>query len=171
MGRQAYCVLIKIKTHGRYPEKLSKRLDTILKHVGDHCSKTEREAEAAERDAVKILQIAYMSDRIGDEYEGVISGILNFGFFVRLNEVGTEGMVRLSSLDDDYYNFDEKRFQLVGRQTGRIFRLGDTVRVGVLSVDIPKSELNLFLIESKEQEPGKKRRGKKPVSKKKRRRK
>ncbi len=163
--------LLKRLKNGRYPEKLSKRLDTILKHVGDHCSKTEREAEAAERDAVKILQIAYMSDRIGDEYEGVISGILNFGFFVRLNEVGTEGMVRLSSLDDDYYNFDEKRFQLVGRQTGRIFRLGDTVRVGVLSVDIPKSELNLFLIESKEQEPGKKRRGKKPVSKKKRRRK
>ncbi len=167
--------LLKGLKNGRYPEKLNKNLGTILKHVGDYCSKTEREAEAAERDAVKMLQIAYMSNRVGDEYEGVISGMLNFGFFVRLNEVGVEGMIRLSSLDDDYYSFDEKRFRLVGRRTGRVFRLGDTVRVGVLSVDTPKSELNLFLIESKGQGQGQasgnKRRGKKPVSKKKRRRK
>jgi len=163
--------LLKKLKNGRYPEKLNKRLDTILKHIGDHCSETERVAEAAERDAVKMLQIAYMSDRLGEEYDGVISGILNFGFFVRLNDIGVEGMVRLSSLDDDYYSFDEKRFRLVGRQTGNVFRLGDTVRVGVLAVDTPKSELNLFLVKSRGRLPGNKRGGKKTVSKRKRRRK
>ncbi|MCP4703600.1 MAG: S1 RNA-binding domain-containing protein, partial [candidate division Zixibacteria bacterium] len=114
-------------------------------------------------------------------YDGVISGMLNFGFFVRLNEVGVEGMVRLSSLDDDYYNFDEKRFRLVGRRNGRIFRLGDKVKVGVLSIDIPKSELDLILVESKEEGQKRKRTKKpkinnrqkswKPVQKKKRRKK
>lgn len=167
--------LLKKLKNGRYPEKLNKNLDTILKHVGDSCSKTEREAEAAERDAVKMLQIAYMSDRVGDEYDGVVSGMLNFGFFVRLNEVGVEGMVRLSSLDDDYYHFDEKRFRLVGRQTGRIFRLGDRIKVGVLSIDIPKSELNLFLVESKDRKQKRgfnnKRKGGKSASKRKHRRK
>ena len=167
-------LLKKLKT-GRYPDKLNKNLNTILKHVGDHCSETERTAEAAERDAKKMLQIAYMSDRVGDEYEGVISGMLNFGFFVRLSEIGVEGMVRLSSLDDDYYNFDEKRFRLVGRQSGRIFRLGDTVKVGVQSIDINKSELNLFLVESKSKknrQPAKiKSKGRKQAPKRKRRRK
>ncbi len=167
--------LLKKLVNGRYPDKLNKNLDTIIKHVGDHCSETERTAERAERDATKMLQIAYMADRIGDEYEGVISGMLNFGFFVRLKEVGVEGMVRLSSLDDDYYNFDEKRFRLIGRQTGHIFRLGDTVKVGVLSIDIPKSELNLFLKESKKQDrrqpPESKHKGGKSAPKRKRRRK
>lgn len=167
--------LLKKLKNGRYPEKLNKNLDTVLKHVGDHCSETERSAERAERDAIKMLQIAYMSDRVGDEYEGVISGMLNFGFFVRLNEIGVEGMIRLSSLDDDYYNFDEKRFRLVGRQTGRIFRLGDRVKVGLLSIDIPKSELNLFLIESGGQKQktayNKKRKGGQSGSKRKPRRK
>jgi ribonuclease R len=143
--------LLKKLVNGRYPEKLNKALGTILTHVGKRCSETEKMAEAAEREAVKIKRVAYMSERIGKEYKGVISGILNFGFFVRLGDTGVEGMVRLSSLDDDYYKFDEKHFRLVGRHHGRVLRLGDPVEVGILSVDKIKNEINLYLIEQKKE--------------------
>jgi ribonuclease R len=139
--------LLKKLKSGRYPEKLYKRIDSILTNVGRHCSETERNAEAAEREAIKIKQVAYMAEKIGQEYNGVISGILNFGFFVRLADIGAEGMVRLSTLDDDYYKFDPKHFRLVGNATGKIFRLGDTVRVGVMSVDKSRNEINLYLIQ------------------------
>jgi ribonuclease R len=141
---------------GRYPEKLNRQIDNILINVGRHCSETERTAEAAEREAVKIKQVAYMAEKIGEEFDGIISGMLNFGFFVRLGQTGAEGMVRLSSLDDDYYKFDPKSYRLTGRRTGRVFRLGDAVRVGVLMVDKMKNEINLYLVEAEEKKVKKK---------------
>ncbi|SYZ74290.1 Ribonuclease R [Candidatus Zixiibacteriota bacterium] len=154
--------LLKKLKHGRYSDKLNKQLATVLVNVGRHCSETERTAEAAEREAIKIKQVAYMAKRIGQEYQGVISGILNFGFFVRLGDTGAEGMVRLSTLDDDYYKHDEKHFRLVGRRTGRTFRLGDPVLVGIQSVDKIRNEINLFLIESTGKEiPAKQKKRKK----------
>lgn len=151
--------LLKRLKGGRYPVQLEKRLEPILVNVGRHCSETERTAEAAEREAIKYKQVAYMAKRVGEQFHGVISGILNFGFFVRLDNIGAEGMVRLSTLDDDYYHFDEKRFRLVGRRTGQIFRMGDPVEVGVLSVDKVKNEINLYLAGSyKNQQPVSKKR-------------
>ncbi len=140
--------LLKMLKDGRYPARLTKRLDSILTHVGRHCSETERIAESAEREAVRIKQVDYMARHVGEHFHGVISGLLNFGFFVRLDGIGAEGMIRLSTLDDDYYKFDEKHFRLIGRQTGRVFKMGDPVRVGVLSVDKIKNEINLYLIDS-----------------------
>ena len=140
--------LLKILAKGRYPVELDNRLDTILGNVGRHCSETERLAEAAEREAVKIKQVEYMSAHVGEEYTGVISGVLSFGFFVRLDGVGAEGMIRLSTLDDDYYQYEEKNYRLVGRRTGRIFQLGDPIKVGVLKVDVIKNEIDLFLVEA-----------------------
>ncbi|MBN2227370.1 MAG: ribonuclease R [candidate division Zixibacteria bacterium] len=145
--------LLKILAKGRYPANLDKRLDGILSNVGYHCSDSERTAEAAERDAIKIKQVQFMARRVGDRYEGVISGVLSFGFFVRLHDTGVEGMVRLSSLDDDYYHFDESNYRLVGRRTGRVFRLGDPVSVGVLSVDPVRSEIDLFLVDEMKAKP------------------
>jgi len=153
--------LLKKLKNGRYPVSLNKRLDSILTHVGNHCSDAERNAEAAERDAIRIKQVSYMAHRLGDEYSGVISGILNFGFFVRLPETGVEGMVRLSTLDDDYYKFDEKRFRLVGRSHGRVFQMGDEVRVGILSVDKIKNEINLYLVDNSETKKSPKKKRKK----------
>jgi ribonuclease R len=138
--------LLKKLVNGRYPDKLNKHLDSILTHVGHHCSETERAAETAEREAIRIKQVAFMADRLGEQYHGVISGILNFGFFVRLDDIGVEGMVRLSSLDDDYYNFDEKRFRLIGRKTGRIFKMGDSVEIGILAADTIKNRIDLYLV-------------------------
>jgi len=142
--------LMKKLEGGHYPVKLAKRLDNILSNVGRHCSDTERNAEAAERVAIKYKQVAFMAKHVGEQYKGVISGVLNFGFFVRLNDLGVEGMVRLSSLGDDYYNFEEKNYRLVGRRTGRIFRMGDPVEVGVLSVDQLRNEINFYLLEEKQ---------------------
>lgn len=143
--------LLKKLKGGRYPEKLNRSLDPVLINIGKHCSETERTAEAAEREAIKIKQVAYMAERVGEEFRGVISGILNFGFFVRLGETGAEGMVRLSTLDDDYYKYDEKHFRLVGKRQGRVFRLGDAVEVGILSVDKIRNEINLYLIDRRKE--------------------
>ncbi len=148
--------LLKILAKGRYPVELENRLDTILGNVGRHCSETERISEAAEREAVKIKQVEYMSAHVGEEYTGVISGVLSFGFFVRLDGVGAEGMIRLSTLDDDYYQYEEKNYRLVGRRTGRIFQLGDPIKVGVLKVDVIKNEIDLFLVEAPKISPKKK---------------
>jgi len=140
--------LLRLIKNDKYPAKLDKRLDSILKNAGRVCSETERVAEAAEREAVKFKQVEFMARKVGHEYNGVISGILNFGFFVRLDKMGAEGMVRLSTLDDDYYNYDEKHYRLVGKRTGRVFRMGDPVKVTVLSVDKVKNQINLILTES-----------------------
>jgi ribonuclease R len=166
--------LLKSLKKGRYPHALDKKLDIVLVNIGRHCSETERVAEEAEREAIKMKQVAYMADHIGEEFSGVISGILSFGFFVRLDNLGVEGMIRLSSLDDDYYHFDEEKFRLVGKRSGRVFQLGDAIRVGVLSADIVKNELDLFLAESstvKKMEVPKKWKRRKSSNKKRRRRK
>jgi len=132
---------------GTYPPAFAKRLPAALDNIGKHCSETERIAETAEREAVKVKQVAYMANHLGDEYTGVISGVMGHGFFVRLDNLGVEGMVRVSSIDDDYYHFDEQQFRLVGRRTGRVFRLGDPVEVGVVRVDTVRHEIDLFLTE------------------------
>lgn len=140
--------LLRKLVDGHYPVKLAQRLDGVLANIGRHCSDTERNAEAAEREAIKFKQVAYMARHVGEQFKGVISGVLNFGFFVRLNDLGVEGMVRVSTLGDDYYQFEEKSYRLVGRRTGRVFRMGDPVEVGVLSVDKLKNEINFYLVES-----------------------
>ena len=139
-------LLRKLRDRPAYPADFAKRIVSVIDHVGDHCSETERVAEAAEREAVKIKQVAFMADHVGDEYGGVISGVTNYGFFVRLDGIGVEGMVRVSSIDDDFYRYDEKSFQMVGSRTGRSFRMGDAVRVGVMNVSRTRNEITLFIV-------------------------
>jgi ribonuclease R len=129
---------------GSYPHAFAKRAVDVIDMVGSHCSETERTAEGAERLAVKIKQAAYMANHVGEEYDGVVSGVMPFGFFVRLRGLGAEGMVRVSTIDDDYYVYDEKHYQITGSRRQRTFRLGDTIRVGVLKVDTVKSEIDLY---------------------------
>ena len=140
--------LLKQLKNGRYPAKLAQKLDAVLTNVGKQSSEMERRAMEAEREAVKAKQTVFMAERIGWEYEGIISGILNFGFFVRLTEPGCEGLVRVSTLDDDYYTYDEAGYRMVGRRHGRVFRLGDKVRVGILKVDVEAKEIDLFLVKT-----------------------
>jgi ribonuclease R len=137
-------LLRKLK-NGRYPPAFAKRIVSVIDNVGRHCSETERTAEAAERQAIKVKQVAYMARHVGDEFEGVISGVTAYGFYVRLDNMGVEGLVRMSTIDDDYYRFDEKQYRIIGRSSGRSFRLGDKIRVGVLRVDKVSSEIDLFI--------------------------
>jgi ribonuclease R len=132
---------------GKYPPAFARRVVSVIDNVGEHCSATERVAERAEREAVRVKQVGFMARHVGDEFQGVISGVTGYGFFVRLEGLGAEGLVRLSSLDDDYYQHEDKRYRLIGKRTGRIFRLGDGVRVGVLKVDKVSNEIDLFVVD------------------------
>ncbi len=131
---------------GHYPVAYARKVAGIIDSVGSHCSETERTAESAERDAVKVKQMSYMAQHVSDEFTGVISGVMPYGFFVRLDNMGVEGLVRMSAMDDDYYLHEEKRYRIVGRRTGRTFQLGDKIKVGVLKVDKVSSEMDLFVI-------------------------
>ncbi|TNF49909.1 ribonuclease R [bacterium] len=108
-----------------------KNLDGICEHITD----TERTAESAERDILSLYRARFMEDKLGQEYEGFITGVTSFGLFVELKEFFVEGLVHLTTLYDDYYHFRERNLMLVGEHTGRTFRIGDPVKVRVVKVD------------------------------------
>ena len=137
--------LLKKHRSGEFTAGYAKRIVPHIDHAGQHCSETERNAEAAERQAIKVKQVQYMANHLGEEYDGVISGVTPYGFFVRLGNLGAEGLVRLSTIDDDYYFHDEKNYRVIGRRQQRTFRLGDAIRVGVLKVDQVRAEIDLFI--------------------------
>lgn len=129
----------------QYEPAFGKQVSSLIDRVGKYCSDTERAAESAEREAVKVKQVSFMARHIGDEFAGVISGVTNYGFFVRLDDLGAEGLVRVSSVDDDYYRYVEDAFCLTGSRSGRSFRLGDQVEVSVIKVDQVRNEIDLGL--------------------------
>ena len=135
---------------GKYPAPFARKVNAIIDAVGAHCSETERVAEQAEREAVKVKQVSFMAKHIGKEYEGVISGVIGAGFFVRLDNIFAEGMVRISNIDDDYYRYDEKNYRFVGSRHGRVFRMGQRVKVGINRVDIERREIDFYLVEEEE---------------------
>jgi ribonuclease R len=137
---------------GHYPVAFAKRVESVIDNVSKHCSQTERTAEQAEREAVRVKQVAYMAEHLGDEHAGVITGVMPFGFFVRLDRLGVEGLVRVSTIDDDFYHYDESNYRLIGSRTRKAYRLGDAVRVGILKVDKLRNEIDLFVTPS-ETEP------------------
>jgi ribonuclease R len=124
-----------------YARRLAPRIDA----VGKHCSETERAAEAAERLAVRMLQARYLAKRLGEEFEGRITGVVRFGFFVRIDGLGAEGLVRTSLLEGDEFRFDERNARLIGRRTRTVFRMGDRVRVGIARADPSRGEIDLYL--------------------------
>jgi ribonuclease R len=113
--------------------------------LGDHCSKMERRAETAERELVKLKILTYLSGKLGEQLDAVITGVADYGFFAQAERIPAEGLVHISSLVDDYYWFDESSHTLEGKRTKRRFRLGDRVRVEVARVDIPRRMLDLRL--------------------------
>ena len=118
-----------------------------LEEICDHSSAMERNAVNAERLSVKLKQMEYLRNKIGDEFQAVISGITNFGIFVELNETLAEGLIRFKDLDDDYYLFDEKSYSVVGRRNGRRFRLGDKIVVKLVRIDEQKREIDFILLD------------------------
>ena len=117
--------------------------------LGEHCSKMERRAETAERELVKIKLIEFLSQRIGMEFEAVITGVADYGFFAQAETLPVEGRVHISTLDDDYYYYEEASHSLTGRRTRRRFRLGDKVHVRVVRVDLQRRQLDLRVSDPK----------------------
>ena len=126
--------IIKENLHGNLAQKRLSHYEHMLPEVAMWTSQRERVAEEAERETDKAKKVQYMERRIGEIYDGVISGINNYGFYVELPNT-VEGMVRLSELQGDYYVFDETHYELVGERSRRKFKLGQQIRVQVVSVD------------------------------------
>ncbi len=113
----------------------------------EHTSEMEKKAAVAERESVKYKQIEFMEDKVGQEFEGRISGVTKWGLFVEVSEVKTEGLVSIRNMADDYYYLDEDNYRIVGRSYGNEYRLGDSVQVKVINVDLMKRQMDLELVE------------------------
>jgi ribonuclease R len=129
-----------IKT-GRAPADLAE-----LTALGEHCSRMERRAESAERELVKVRILTFLSRKLGERFDAVITGVADYGFFAQVEQFPAEGLVHISSLVDDYYHFDEAGHALEGGRSRRRFRLGDRVKVEVARVDLPKRMLDFRLV-------------------------
>jgi ribonuclease R len=121
--------------------------------MGEHCSMTERRADDATRDVVQWLKCQYMEDHLGEEFEGVISGVAAFGLFVQINDLHIDGLAHVANLDSDYYHFDDVNMALVGESSGRRFNLGDAVVVKVAGVHTEERKIDLELISSTPAKP------------------
>ncbi|CAM3699466.1 ribonuclease R [Marinicrinis lubricantis] len=125
-------------------EYLTGRMEDIAKQS----SQRERVAVEAERDTDKLKKAEFMLDKVGEEYEGIISGVTNFGMFVELENT-VEGLIRLSDLSDDYYHYDERHLALIGERTSRVFRIGDEVKVRVARVNMDDYNIDFEMVDMK----------------------
>ena len=116
-----------------------------------HCSKQERVAEDAERDTDALKKVEFMEDKVGQIYEGIISGVTNWGIYVELPNT-IEGMVHVSILPGDYYYYDEKTYSMVGERTGRTFKLGEKAKIRVKDVDMMLKNIDFELVEDDDYE-------------------
>jgi ribonuclease R len=144
----------------RYPDLIVHRLlkrvlskgeiktsEEVLANRADHLSNRERVAMEAEREILDRYRVRFMKDKIGGEYEGIISGVAAFGFFVELRDIFVEGLVRMTSLHDDYYQYHEEKYCLVGERTHKTYRMGDTVKVRVDRVDVERRHIDFGLLQ------------------------
>ena len=142
----------------RYPDMMVHRLidrylnggrsavEQSLESKCKHSSEMEQLAANAERASIKYKQVEFLSDRLGEEFDGVISGITEWGLYVELDENKCEGLIPIRELDDDYYELDEKNYALVGRRSHRIYRLGDPVRILIAGTNLEKKQLDFALV-------------------------
>jgi ribonuclease R len=123
--------------------------------LGENCSMTERRADEATRDVVDWLKCEYMLDKVGEEFEGIITSVTGFGLFIELNDIYVEGLVHVTGLQNDYYHFDPAHHRLVGERTRRIYRLADKLKVRVARVDLDERKIDFELVLEEGAEPGK----------------
>ncbi len=136
-------------------------VDPKFHGYGEHCSMTERRADDATREAVDWLKCEYMMDKVGHEFAGMISSVTSFGLFVMLSEVYVEGLIHISMLKNDYYQFDPIKHALSGERSGKRFRLGDVVNIRVVRVDLDQRQIDFMLAEDVVEERHSKKKKKK----------
>jgi ribonuclease R len=142
--------IIKEFINGQIDENRIVRLNKEVEYASKQSSEMERVAQDAEREVDDLKKAEYMADRIGQEFDGIISSVTNFGFFVELPNT-IEGLVHISDLDDDYYVYDERRLSLIGEKTKKIYRLGDDAKIKVTKVDIELREIYFKLVSQNEE--------------------
>jgi ribonuclease R len=117
-----------------------------MEKFGEHASMAERRADDATRDVMAWLKCEFLSDHVGEEYDGVIAAVVGFGFFVELADIYIEGLVHVSTLNGDYFQHDHAKHRLIGERTAISFRLGDEVRVKVMRVGMEDRKIDLELV-------------------------
>ena len=146
----------------RYPDLIVHRiLQTFLEdknitenetksflEFAEHASAQEVVAAEAERESIKYKQVEFMSNHVGEEFDGIISSVAKWGLYVTLNDTGAEGLVHITNLDNDFYSFDDKKYRLVGEKKGRTFTLGDPIRVQVKEANLDEKKLDLKLVDN-----------------------
>ena len=138
--------IIKENLRGRMNENRIKHYEEILNDVAKQSSEKERRAEEAERETVKLKKVEYMEEHIGEVFEGVISGVMEWGIYVELPTT-VEGLVRVADMNDDYYHFIEETYEMVGERTGKTYKLGQTVSVCVEGTDRINRTIDFSLVE------------------------
>jgi len=129
--------------NARRREEIAERLPFLCRQSSDR----ERVAIEAERESVKVMQVEYMKRHVGDEFAGVIGGVMDFGLFVEINDLLVEGLIRVRDLPDDYYLFDEKHYALRGRSHGKAYRLGDPIKVRVAAVHPEERKIDFVVVD------------------------
>ena len=154
----------------RYPDLVTHRLlrfartgrgrvPADLPAIAEEASRRERVAVDAEREILQLKRVQFMQDKVGQEYDAVVSGVTGFGFFVELAEVFVEGLVHISTLGDDFYELREGQHLLRGRHTRRTFRVGDPVRVAVAGTSLDRRQIDFVLADRENRAPWQRRRG------------
>ena len=142
----------------RYPDLIVHRLledyinGTIsvgkenLEKVCKHCSEMEKVASTAERDSIKYMQVKFLKNKIGDSFEGVVSGVTEWGLYVEIIENKCEGLVKVSSIKDDHYIYDEKKYALIGYRSKAIYQLGQKVKIKIQRADLERKQMDFILV-------------------------
>ena len=125
----------------------AEEIDEDLPEIARHTSERERRADDAERELLQWRKVRFMADKVGDEFDGYITGVAAFGLFIELVEHFVEGLVHISSMADDYYRYLESSHTLHGENTHKVYRLGDKVRVQVIRVDLERRQIDLGMSE------------------------
>jgi len=131
--------------NGKTDDKTIESWNEKLPEITQHSSEMERRAEGASRETDEVKKVQFMEDKVGEEYEGIISGVTNFGLFVELPNT-IEGLVHVSYLTDDYYHYDEKRYAMIGERTANVFRIGDGIDIRVANVNVDERIIDFEVV-------------------------
>ena len=137
-----------IENNGALPENRQEYLAARMADIAQQSSERERVAVEAERDTEKMKKAEYMLDKVGEEFEGMISSVTSFGMFIELENT-VEGLIRLSALTDDYYHFDDQHMALIGERTSKVFRIGDEVKIRVARVSMEEYTIDFEMVDMK----------------------